>query len=109
MFNTKDHEHAYKIRLIDEEKGLDVTIPVREDEYIFDAAEQKGIQLPVSCRAGACTSCTGKLLQGKVDQDHTFLKRHEEEAGFVLTCKCYPMSDSTILVDKNQQDALLDL
>ena len=107
MFIQHNAHKIYSVRFVNKEKGLDVTIPVRGDEYIFDAAEIEGIELPASCRAGACISCTGRVVEGEVDSDEIFLKRHEEEAGFLLTCKCYAMSDCVI--ETHQQDALLDL
>ncbi len=97
----------YRVQLINKEKGLDQTIRVRPDEYILDAAEAQGVLMPVSCRAGACISCTGKLIKGSVEQDHSFLKPRELDAGFVLTCRAYPRSDCTIETD--QEEALLDL
>ena len=107
MFATKDPTKIYNITLLNKEKGLNSTIKVRGDEFIYDAAVQQGVQLPISCCAGACVTCTAKLLEGKVDQDHIFLKRKEEEAGFILTCKSVPLSDCVILT--HQEDALLEI
>ncbi|MBR8826639.1 MAG: 2Fe-2S iron-sulfur cluster binding domain-containing protein [Gomphosphaeria aponina SAG 52.96 = DSM 107014] len=107
MFVEHSEKKSYKVTFINEEKGLNATIQVRGDEYIFDAAEKQGIELPVSCRAGTCISCTGRLISGEVDQDHDFLKPNELAAGFILTCKAYALSDCVI--ETHQEEALLDL
>ncbi len=99
--------HIYQIRLVSPDKSLNKILQVRGDEVIIDIVEQQGIDFPVSCRAGACVSCTAKLIEGTVEHLHCFLKRQEEEAGFILPCMAYPLSDCTILT--HQEDALLDL
>jgi len=93
----------YKVRLLNEAKKIDVTIECSSDKFILEAAEDNNIELPYSCRAGSCSTCLGKVTNGKVDQpDQTFLDEDQIGAGFVLTCVAYPVSDCTVLTHEEE-------
>ena len=94
---------GYSVKLISEEEGIDETIECPEDVLIMDQAEELGVDMPYSCRAGACSTCAGKVVDGEIDQsERLFLDEDQMAEGFVLTCIAYPKSDCTIELHKEE-------
>ena len=79
--------------------GLSATAPMPRTQSILDAAQAARSDLPFACKGGVCGTCRAKVTDGEVDMRRNYaLEAAEVDAGFVLTCQSYAVSD-TVTVD----------
>lgn len=65
---------------------------------LLEAALAAGIDAPYACKAGVCSTCRGRVLEGEVDMiaNHA-LEDYEVRRGYVLTCQSYPRSARVVV------------
>jgi len=63
----------------------------RDGTTVLEAAEQAGLDLPYSCRAGVCSTCRTRVVRGAVTMMTNYaLEQWEVDAGYVLCCQALP-------------------
>lgn len=82
--------------------GAARSITMDADTSILDAALSENMDAPYACKAGVCSTCRCKVLEGDVDMiaNHA-LEDYEVEKGYVLSCQAYAKSDR-VVVDFDQ-------
>ncbi len=70
----------------------------KDGQTLLEAAIENNMDAPFACRAGVCSTCRAKVLEGEVEMvaNHA-LEDYEVEQGYVLTCQSYPLSDKIVL------------
>ncbi len=87
---------ARPIRILLHEEELSFTVP--PNTHILKSALQQGYDLPYSCQRGICSTCVGKLTQGKVKMDkNEGLTEDEVAKGYVLLCQSHPLTDDVVV------------
>jgi len=76
------------------------------DESLLEAAQRQGLILPYGCRNGACGTCKGKVISGRVaypGEAPGGIEPSESEDGFALFCQARARSDLTVEVSEIQE------
>jgi len=72
---------------------------VEEGESVLTAALRQHLVLPYGCRNGACGSCKGRIVEGRVDygiHQKKALTDDEKTQGKALFCQAKPLTDLVI-------------
>lgn len=76
-------------------------VKVAYPQNILDAALQKGVRLPYSCKAGRCSTCAAYCLKGKVVMSRNeVLTERDLAKGLVLTCVGFAVTDTELAFDE---------
>ncbi|MFV0244462.1 MAG: 1,2-phenylacetyl-CoA epoxidase subunit PaaE [Qingshengfaniella sp.] len=70
----------------------------KDGTSVLDAALENTLDAPYACKAGVCSTCRAKVLEGEVEMaiNHA-LEDYEVKAGYVLSCQCIPLSDKVVI------------
>lgn len=78
-------------------QGSDISIPLRVDATILDAADEAGVVIENACRSGTCGSCRVKLVSGSVSMGvQEALSSSEKAEGYILACQAKGRGDVTV-------------
>jgi ring-1,2-phenylacetyl-CoA epoxidase subunit PaaE len=79
-------------------EGAQRTFEMTKGQSVLEAALENGQDAPFSCKAGVCSTCMCKVLEGEVEMitNHA-LEDYEVERGYVLSCQSYPLTDKLVV------------
>jgi ring-1,2-phenylacetyl-CoA epoxidase subunit PaaE len=108
------HQHKPRLQSVEAPHETEVTVIMdgshtsftmdKDKESLLDAGLRAGIDMRYSCKAGVCSTCRCKLVEGKVEMDVNYaLEDYEVARGFVLSCQSFPVTDK-VVVDFDQAE-----
>jgi len=98
----------HTVRIYNRQTEMYDSVRVPEDRYILHSAEEQGVELPFSCRNGACTACAVRVNSGEIYQPEAMgLSPKLKASGYALLCVSYPRSD--LQVETQDEDEVYEL
>jgi benzoate/toluate 1,2-dioxygenase reductase component len=86
------------------EDGVTRFITCKPMESVVDAAYRQGINIPMDCREGACSTCKCHVESGDYDLGDYIedaLSKVEADTGYALACQMRPKSDCVVLISSD--------
>lgn len=78
--------------------GAQRSFDMSKGQSVLDAALENGQDAPFACKAGVCSTCMCKVLEGEVEMlSNHALEDYEVERGYVLSCQSYPLTDKLVV------------
>jgi ferredoxin len=103
IFRTTDQ--ALRVSVTNPDTDQTVTFTCEPGEYVLEAADRAGHELPSSCRNGGCLTCTGKLLEGSAEimEDQYVLEADHLSRNFRLLCITAVTSDARFVSHQQEE------
>ncbi len=78
--------------------GATQSLHLEPGQTLLEAVRAHSIDAPFACKAGVCSTCRCRVVQGKVEMmiNHA-LEDYEVEKGYVLSCQSYALTDSVVI------------
>ncbi len=77
--------------------GKSNAVVLADGTTLLEAALAHNIDAPFACKAGVCSTCKARVLEGEVEMlaNHA-LEDDQVNDGYVLTCQSVPVSDTVV-------------
>ena len=99
FFNANQAEASEPKTLKTLLNGEQIEIPLNREKSLLEQLIDQGYNPPFSCTSGSCMTCMAKLEEGQIFQlDEGILDKENIQNLEVLTCQCYPLSE-TVKID----------
>ena len=78
--------------------GAHRTFEMPKGQSVLEAALENGQDAPFACKAGVCSTCMCKVIEGEVEMiSNNALEDYEVERGYILSCQSYPLTDKLVV------------
>ncbi len=78
--------------------GSTQTIRFGKDTSILEGALASSLDVPFACKAGVCSTCRCRLIDGEVEMVTNHALEDDEVAkGYRLSCQSYPLTDRVVV------------
>jgi ferredoxin len=102
FFCTRTMANTYTVEIL--HQGQTHTLQVPDDRPVLTVALESGLDLPVSCTAGICTTCAALITEGTVEQpDAMGVSPEMKDKGFALLCVSFARSNLKIQTEKEEE------
>ncbi len=78
--------------------GVSHEVALDAETSVLQAALDAKLDAPYACRAGVCSTCKARLVEGEVEmRANQALEDYEVEQGYILTCQSHAKTDKIVV------------